>query len=396
MRKDIIKLLGLQSVWVDTWQIQKDKIIVKIRSPKTKEMCPKCEATSERIHSHKRRKIRHSIWEDKPVILDLHTRRFYCRKCNKPFTEYIPGIDKRRTTINFRNMLLKELKTNSLNQVKEKAKTSNSIIYSVLKDNHQKLKDVNWKEQGKNITLGIDEHSFRGHNMALTITNITKKKLLMIGKNDSIKLVEEFLKNADKSRISEVCIDMKAGYLKAIQKELPEAKITIDKFHVIFHANQIMDTVRSIVVDKGYRIRKLMLFGKERLIQADKLKLDYTFQKYKAFPSLYQAYFIKEKLRDFYKLKDKKKASLKLAEIIMFCETSNSRYIKDLSKTLRYWGKYILNYFNKFSTNAFTEGCHTKIKMMKRVSFGFRNINNYIAKMTLAFTPILWIIHNTI
>ena len=40
------------------------------------------------------------------------------------------------------------------------------------------------------------------------------------------------------------------------------------------------------------------------------------------------------------------------------------------------------------TTNGFTEGCHTKIKMMKRVSFGFRNINNYIAKMMLAFIPL--------
>jgi len=27
--------------------------------------------------------------------------------------------------------------------------------------------------------------------------------------------------------------------------------------------------------------------------------------------------------------------------------------------------------------------------MMKRVSFGFRNINNYIAKMMLAFIPLI-------
>jgi len=37
----------------------------------------------------------------------------------------------------------------------------------------------------------------------------------------------------------------------------------------------------------------------------------------------------------------------------------------------------------------------TLIKMMKRVSFGFRNINNDIAKMTLAFRLILWLIHRT-
>ncbi|MBI3626575.1 transposase, partial [Candidatus Uhrbacteria bacterium] len=48
--------------------------------------------------------------------------------------------------------------------------------------------------------------------------------------------------------------------------------------------------------------------------------------------------------------------------------------------------------FNNRSTNAFTEGVHTKIKLMKRVSFGFRNVFNYISKMTLAFLPPLLIL----
>nr|MDA3839637.1 transposase [Patescibacteria group bacterium] len=52
-----------------------------------------------------------------------------------------------------------------------------------------------------------------------------------------------------------------------------------------------------------------------------------------------------------------------------------------------------LNYFENKTTNGFTEGCHTKIKMIKRVSFGFRNIDNYIAKMTLAFLPLSFILN---
>ncbi|MDF1497926.1 MAG: transposase [Patescibacteria group bacterium] len=59
------------------------------------------------------------------------------------------------------------------------------------------------------------------------------------------------------------------------------------------------------------------------------------------------------------------------------------------------WKEYILNYFNNFSTNAFTEGCYTKVKMIKRMPFGFRNIENYIAKVMLAFAPLLYFNHHT-
>jgi len=33
---------------------------------------------------------------------------------------------------------------------------------------------------------------------------------------------------------------------------------------------------------------------------------------------------------------------------------------------------------------------------MKRVSFGFRNINNYIAKMMLAFVPLFLVVNHLI
>lgn len=47
----------------------------------------------------------------------------------------------------------------------------------------------------------------------------------------------------------------------------------------------------------------------------------------------------------------------------------------------------ILNYFDKHTTNAFTEGVHTKIKKQKRVSYGLRNPQMYVKKLELAFIP---------
>ena len=69
-----------------------------------------------------------------------------------------------------------------------------------------------------------------------------------------------------------------------------------------------------------------------------------------------------------------------------------SKYLNTLKNTFKKWKVPILNYFKYKTTNGFTEGCHTKIKMIKRVSYGFKNINNYIAKITLAFLPLSYII----
>jgi len=47
--------------------------------------------------------------------------------------------------------------------------------------------------------------------------------------------------------------------------------------------------------------------------------------------------------------------------------------------------KPILNYFHERTTDGFTEGCHTKIKMLKGVSYGLRNVDVYWRKMLLKF-----------
>ncbi|MGM0495777.1 MAG: transposase, partial [Bacillota bacterium] len=86
-------------------------------------------------------------------------------------------------------------------------------------------------------------------------------------------------------------------------------------------------------------------------------------------------------------------AEKRFNHVMMLLETPKySRYLVTLKNTLQKWKTPILNYFENKTTNGFTEGCHTKIKMIKRVSFGFRNIDNYIAKVTLAFLPLIWII----
>jgi len=392
MNNDIKKLLGLQSIWINKWKIYDNKVKIFCRSPKTQCMCPHCTCTTKRIHSIKIRKVKHSIWQEKEVVLYLKVRRFYCKKCNKAFTEYIQGIDKKRTTKNYRTILLKQLSRSSLTYTSQTTKSSSSVLYSVLRENREITKDINWKKQGTNLTIGIDEHSFQGRKMALTLTNISKGKLMNVLKNDRKDTLDNWLKTVDSKRISEVCIDMRRMFLYSVEEYLPEAKIVIDKFHVVAYANKAMDEVRSIIVPKR-KVRQLLFKSKEKLSKAERLKLQGIFEEFKMYPSLYQSYFIKEKLRSFYLLRDKKEARRQLNNIIMFCEESKSKYVKGFGRTLVFWRKYILNYFNNYSTNAYTEGVHTKIKMLKRVSFGFRNIDNYIAKITLGFLPFILEVH---
>ena len=168
--------------------------------------------------------------------------------------------------------------------------------------------------------------------------------------------------------------------------------------HVEQLANRALDEIRQIVQnEEGKRkihLKEILLKSRERLTEQEQEKLKLAFQKYKDYPVLYEAWFIKEKIRRMYWAKDMETAKRRYEAVLTLLETTHrSRYLKTLRATFKNWEQEILNYFINGTTNGFTEGCNTKIKMQKRVSYGFRNIENYIAKMMLGFIPLLWLIN---
>ncbi|MGQ9546113.1 MAG: transposase [Dehalococcoidia bacterium] len=53
--------------------------------------------------------------------------------------------------------------------------------------------------------------------------------------------------------------------------------------------------------------------------------------------------------------------------------------------TLKYWREPILNYFDRPTTNCFTEGCNTKINMLKRASYGIMKCKGLLEKIAARF-----------
>ena len=50
---------------------------------------------------------------------------------------------------------------------------------------------------------------------------------------------------------------------------------------------------------------------------------------------------------------------------------------KELLHTLANWRNEILNYFDYRITNGFVEGKNNRIKTIKRMAYGYRNMDNF-------------------
>jgi len=401
MSKCINKMLNLQGVLLGKIEVlEEDKeIIVPCRSARLMARCPACDSSSKKVHQTKVRKVKHSVLNYRQVILHLRVRRFKCKKCQKVFTESFPGISRDKSSANLKIQMLDWLRRNSFNFIGEQFKISSSTLVRYLLKMNGDIK-INWASA--NITkLGIDEHSFRGRYLIITITDLSNKKLLAILKSDSQATLEKFLREIPseyRDKINEVCTDLRSSYKPVIERVLPGAILTADRFHVELLARRALDEIRTVIQDeaKGSRInlKKLLWVNESELDEHEKVKLEQAFKKYENFPVLKQAWIIKEQIVKMYYTHSEEEAAKRFKNIIMLLETNDySCYLAVIRKTLKKWKKPILNYFKYQTTNGFTEGCHTKIKMIKRVSFGFKNIDNYIAKMTLAFLPLIWILN---
>ena len=174
------------------------------------------------------------------------------------------------------------------------------------------------------------------------------------------------------------------------QLGLANIPLVIDKFHLIADANKRILEEKSIVEQvilhgKKQIPKKLLIKGKEHLSEEELHKLKLLLTKY---PDLCVYYFIKEGLRELYTKADKETATKFLNNLISTMYHQQEKGCSDWAKTLERHHDAILNYFDFRITNAYTEGVHTKMKLIKRQGFGYRNKEIYLRKLVLGFLPL--------
>lgn len=372
--------------------VEKDEISITVfLIPRRKTaICPRCGKKSKDLFGNgEQRIIKHSKYEGKLVNLSLPKRRFICRHCNKPFSEKPEFVKNRaRTTNNFTLEAVYALSKASFNTVCEAYHTSHSFL-----SNSLRRLDLNKPWPKGELRLGFDEHSYAKRKMMITVTELRTKTLLAILPSYSRQAVMNYLDNKTEeelSRVVELCFDMKFQQRRTVQDYFPGIPVTIDKFHVLFRLAYLIDADRRFICPglgrcKFENLSQAMRKPIFKLIQKEKEYLDKMFDQY---PELKVRYDIYQKLAKFYGSKNKDEGRSRLGEVQDDIRNLDKlSYLRPFANTLKVLEEDILNYFDNRTTNAFTEGVHTKIKMLKRTSYGFKNPEIYIKKMMLAFLP---------
>jgi len=383
-------LLGLKDCEIGEVREDKDRVVVKVTLKLEGMNCPCCGSLNLYRHGKcKPRQVLHSWSNGRRIYLELHRHRWRCRGCGRTFNEGKELIQPRsRLTRQAQQEALWQLRDRSFSQVRRELGVGYSSLRRLLEReiDEEALAPIVGEDE---VSLGIDEHSFKRQELVHMITEVKKRKVLGILRDDRMATLRNFLSKIPQDKVKEVCIDMKEALRRVVELLFPKAKLVADRFHVIADSNRRMDEARRIEQDV-YRQRKvqipkkIFLIARERLTEEGKTKVDKLLNKY---PSLKGFYWAKEKIRELYRQESQKEAAKVLDNIIFNLKSSDDGELIRWGNTLKHWREPILNYFDNHTTNGFTEGCNTKIKMLKRISYGLRNAEVYWRKMLLGFVP---------
>ena len=181
---------------------------------------------------------------------------------------------------------------------------------------------------------------------------------------------------------------MRREYVSIAKTLFPNAKIVIDKFHVVRYCTWAVENVRKRVQKslspekRKYfkRSRTLLLKHKDKLRDDEKLAVARMLEIDK---ELANAYLMKERFYDFMTSKNSAEARQRLKEFGMYNAATQLKEFEPLIRVLANWSEYILNSFDCGYFNGFTEGCNNKIKVLKRIAFGYRSFRNLRQRILL-------------
>ncbi len=386
-------VLNLSELNVTHIVIEEYVIHVYCESKFSEVYCPYTMEKCGNVNQIKYRDIRDLSISGKKVILHLTVRQFYNPHADCYFMERFHFLEHNQyQTVRYQQYVYTCCKDSGLQRVVIQEDLCWKTINSIFK----KFAKRALKQRGDTPprALGIDEFAIKkGHkNFACVLVDLETGCVIdVLPYRDKDRLVIYFQGKGDVfCRTIEIfSCDMWDGYMAVAKQMFQNACIVIDRFHFFGHMNKALDNVRKQLRrqqkddDNLKGIKWLLLKNPDSLSDQQKQDLANAFKKFPEFKTVYN---LKNELRDIFESDiDRKAAETQINHWEEKISAIDNPYTNKFLKTLNNWKEYVLNYFLERVTNGIVEGINNKIKMIKRLAFGFRNFANFKLRIIVNF-----------
>jgi transposase len=347
-------------------------IDVETKQPPT--ACPGCQSSNIVGFGRREQMIKDLPMHGKRVGVYINTRRMLCQVCTKTFSETLPDVDERRAmTKRLLTWIGKQCIERTFSSIAKEVGVVEGTVRAIFKDYVEELEKTFHYETPK--WMGIDEiHLIKPRGVIANLQNNTMFDML---KNRNKDTMIHYLSNLkDRDHIQYFAMDMWAPYRDACIAVVPQAKIVIDKFHVVKMANEAVEKVRkglrerlTIKEKRGLMHDRFVLLKREsQLTDEESLKLSGWVKNY---AELGMAYRLKE---DFFKIYDCTSPDEAQGMYLDWKSRITPEVedaFHDLVRAWDNWAPWILEYFDHPVTNAYTECLNGLIRIMNRVGRGY-------------------------
>ena len=384
----------------------KNYMIIEAILTYTPECCPCCGCINESHNDiikwgfRKNCKIKIPKISNCYSMLVLHKQRFYCKNCNNTFIAQTNLIDKNKNISNNTELQinLELMEKQSEKDIAKRLDVSVSKIdrklneissHTVLRHAHLP-ESMNWDEfKATKDTKG---------KMAFIITDNNNSNIFDI--NDSRKSIdlEKYFRRYSKQerdKVKHISTDFYSGYIFLAKKLFKNANISIDRFHIVIQAYNALNSTRISLCHKSNpNYNKLKNYWKLIVKNENDLSNEKNYSKHfkknisqkeivtylinsnsllKNTYECYQGIINSLKEKDFQKFKS-------------IVEHQNKNVSVQMKKALKLYKeniKYIENSIKYDINNGIIEGTNNLIKCLKRIAFGYRRYDHFIARIFL-------------
>jgi transposase len=329
-------------------------------------------------------------WGHKTFI-EFSQARVFCSDCGGVQPEKLEWVEAyQHQTVRYQRYLATLCDFMPVADVAELTGLSKDALYRIDKRYLKERRENHCKDHKVNY-LGIDEIAVKkGHKYATVFYDLERGEVIGLVESRKQRRVSSFFRRWGKENcknVIAVCTDLWAPFHNSVKIYLKQADLVFDKFHVFKYLSDAIDEVRRNEQREAEDEGKTLLKGcrwimlKKNLTRKQKRKLKEVMEENQ---NIAKAMILKESFSAFYEAETAEEALEILEEWTEQCKESELKPFEKLAKRLNRWKDGILAYFTHRITNGMAEGINNKIKVIKRRSYGFRDMDYFFLKILKA------------
>lgn len=371
---DILQLEGVQPI---DYRNEDGCIVITVQpSSDHFKTCPEC---GGRLYKHGQR-INHFADTPlymHPVKIEVVRTRYRCSKCKSMVIPQLSFLDeKRRAT----NRLIQQVRNRCLERTFTQLAEDTGVVVNTIKNiTLDFVKELEREIKFETPTIiGIDELKLMGAYRCV-ITNLAMNSLYdMLPERTQDTLMPYFANFPDADKVEWICCDMWRPFKKLFRLYLPNAKLVIDKFHVIKMVSEALEAEsKSLQSSFEYETRlnmkkhlEWMLFEQPNSLTEEQLEVLAQLEIFH--PEFKKAYALKEQFYDIYEALNKEDAIRRFNDWKKSIP-KNLKSFHDVAQKINNNLEDIFSYWDVpiRITNTYIDGHNSMISVANRMGRGY-------------------------